>query len=83
MCAPVGLDPPKRARPNQISCKKTTIGPNKIYFGLYEQCQPTGIALGSTHLQMGQISFMTHTICHNWHVTSDSVQRRKAAEPNL
>jgi hypothetical protein len=27
----------KRARPNQISSKKATIEPNKIFFGLYEQ----------------------------------------------
>ena len=78
---------PKRAHPNQILSKKATIGPNIIFFGLYEQHQPTGTVLGSTQLQTGQIRFMTHTICHNWHATSDatsdSVQRGKAAGPNL
>jgi hypothetical protein len=62
----------KRARPNEISSKKATIGPNKIFFGLYEQRQPTRTVLGSTQLQTGQIHFMTHTICHNWHATSDA-----------
>jgi hypothetical protein len=73
MCAPVGLDPIKRACPNQISPKKATNGPNKIFFGLYEQHQPTGTVLDSTQLQMGQIHFMTQTVCHNWHATSGYV----------
>jgi hypothetical protein len=83
MCAPVGLDPTKRACPNQISSKKATIWPNKIFFELYEQHQPTGTVLGSNQLQTGQIRFMTHTICHNWHATSVFVQRGKATGPNL
>jgi hypothetical protein len=78
---------PKQARPNQISYRKATIGPNNFFFKLYEQRQPTGTVLGSTQQQTGQIRFMTHTICHNWHATSDatsdSVQRGKAAGPNL
>jgi hypothetical protein len=56
---------PKRAHSNQISSEKVTIRPNKIFFELYEQRQPTGTVLGSTQLQTGQIRFMTHTICHN------------------
>jgi hypothetical protein len=68
----------KWAQPNRISPKKATIGPNKIFFGLYEQCQYTGKVLGSTELQTGQISFMTHTVYHNWHATSNYVQRGKA-----
>jgi hypothetical protein len=60
---------PKQAWPNQLSSKKATIWPNKIFFGLYEQRQPTRIVLGSTQLQTGQIRFMMHTFCHNWHVT--------------
>jgi hypothetical protein len=66
-----------------IRQQKATIGPNKIFFGLYEQRQPTRVVLGSTQLQTGQIHFMTHTICHNWQATSDVashfVQRDKAA----
>jgi hypothetical protein len=81
------LTQPKRAHPDQISSKKATIGPNKIFFGLYEQRQPTGTVLGSTQLQTSQIHFMKHMICHNWHATSDAtldyVQRGKAASPNL
>jgi hypothetical protein len=58
----------KQAHPNQISSKKGIIGPNKIFFRLYEQRQPTGTILGSTQLQTGQ---KTHTVCHNWHATLD------------
>jgi hypothetical protein len=57
------------------------------FFGLYEQCYPTGIVLGSTQRQTGQIHFMTHTRCHNLHATSDTtsdyVHRRKAARTKL
>jgi hypothetical protein len=66
MCAPVGLDPTKTGPPNEISSKKATIGPNKSF-------QPIGKVMGSTLLQTGQVHFMMHTICHNWHATSDSV----------
>jgi hypothetical protein len=42
---------PERAHPNKISSKKATIAPNKIFFGLYEQCQPAETVLGSTQLR--------------------------------
>jgi hypothetical protein len=63
---------PKRVHPNKVSYEKGAIEPNKIFFGLYELRQPTRIVLGSTQLQTVQIRFMTHTICHNWHGTSDA-----------
>jgi hypothetical protein len=63
------------------------LGPTKSFFGLYEQRHPTETVLGSTQLQTGQINFMTHTICHNWHatsdVTSDYAQRGKVAGTKL
>jgi hypothetical protein len=60
---------PKWACPNQISSKKATIGPNKIFFGIYEQHLPTGIVLGSTQLQTGPILFydaydLSQLACH-------------------
>jgi hypothetical protein len=77
----------KRAHPNQISSKKATNRPNKTFFGLYDQHQPTWIVLGSTQLQTSQIRFMTQTVCHNWHATSDAtsdfVQHGKAAGTKL
>jgi hypothetical protein len=76
------LTQPKWAHPNQISSKKATIGPNKIFFALYEQRQPTGTVLGSTRLQMGQIHFMTPTICHNWHATSDATSDSVSRGPS-
>jgi hypothetical protein len=78
---------PKQAHPNQFSSKKATIGPNKIFLGLYEQRELTETVLGSTQLQTGQIRFMTHTICHNWLATSDAtsdfVQRGKVVGTKL
>jgi hypothetical protein len=76
----------KVAHANLISSKKATIGSNKIFFGLYEQRLYTGI-VGSTQLQTDQIRFITHTVCHNWHATSDAtsyyVQHGKAAATKL
>jgi hypothetical protein len=60
-----------------------TNGPNKIFFGLSKQHRPTRTILGSTQQQAGQICFMTQTIRHSWHATSDAtsdyIQHGKAA----
>jgi hypothetical protein len=66
---------PNKNEPTLINflLEKATNGPNKIFFGLYEQCRPIGTVLDSTQLQTGQIRFMMQTLCHNWHATSDYV----------